>query len=79
MADPLERGRQVSTPVSERARRAVVDRIAELVWRARGRPRSNIAAALETPMERLVQIGRGDPEAISYGLSLADGRDQEKH
>ncbi len=77
MGDPLERGRQVATPVSERARRAVVDRIAELVWRARGQRRSS-AAAVDVPMQRLVQIGRGDPEAISYGLSLADGRDQEK-
>ncbi len=76
MADPRERARLMAMG-RERARRAVVDRIAELVWRARGR-RGSSAAAVDVPMQRLVQIGRGDPEAISYGLSLADGRDQEE-
>ena len=64
----------------ERARRAVVGRVADLVWRARGRSRSVRAAAIEEPMQRLAEISRGDPDAIRYGvdLDLAQRRDEEK-
>lgn len=80
MAAPSERGAAVSNRGLERARKAVVGRVADLVWRARGRPRSVSAAAIEEPMQRLAEIGRGDPDAIRYGvdLDLAQRRDEEK-
>lgn len=56
----------------ERARRAVVDRIADAVWRARGRSRSDMRFRVEEPMQRLSGIARGDPDAIRYGLDLAE-------
>jgi hypothetical protein len=79
MAAPSKRGAAVSNRGLERARKAVVGRVADLVWRARGRPRS-VSAAIEEPMQRLAEIGRGDPDAIRYGvdLDLAQRRDEEK-
>jgi hypothetical protein len=79
MGNPPDRDAEVTTRGLERARRAVVDRVADLVWRARGRPRSTRAAAVEEPMQRLVEISRGDAEAIRYGvdLDLAQRREEE--
>lgn len=79
MAKLPRRGAEVTTRGLERARRAVVGRVADLVWRARGRPRSVGAAAIDEPMQRLAEIGRGDPDAIRYGvdLDLAQRRDEE--
>jgi hypothetical protein len=80
MAKPSEPGAGVTRRGVERARRAVVNRVADLVWRARGRPRSVGTAAIEEPMQRLAEISRGDPDAIRYGvdLDLAQRRDEEK-
>jgi len=79
MAKPPQPGAEVTTRGVERARRAVVERVADLVWRARGRPRSVRAAAIEEPMQRLAEIGRGDRDAIRYGvdLELAQRREEE--
>jgi hypothetical protein len=80
MAKPSQPGAEVSRRGVERARRAVVDRVADLVWRARGRRRSVRSPALEEPMQRLAEISRGDPDAIRYGvdLDLARRREEEE-
>jgi hypothetical protein len=57
----------------ERAQAAVIGLIAERVWRARGRTGSKVRpAGLDEPLDRLTGIGRGDRDAIRYGLNLAD-------
>ncbi len=57
----------------ERAQKAVIGRVADLVWRARRRTRSGAGTSgLDEPMERLSSIGRGDPGSTRYGLDLAD-------
>jgi hypothetical protein len=61
----------------EQARRAVIDRIADAVWRARGRPRSDVTSRVQEPMARLAQIAQGDPEGVRYGLDLVDRLDDE--
>jgi len=80
MANRRERGAEVTNRGVERARRAVIDRVADLVWRARGRPRTIGDAAVEEPMQRLAEIGRGDPDAVRYGLDLhlAQRREEEE-
>jgi hypothetical protein len=61
----------------ERARRAVVDRIADVVWRTRGRSHSDLRFRVEEPMQRLAGIARGDPDAITYGIGLAESEKNE--
>ncbi len=58
-----------------RAHRAVVDLIADLVWRSRG---SKEARRLEkdAAMQRLSRIAEGDPESTRYGLDLAHANDE---
>lgn len=58
-----------------RAHRAVVDLIADLVWRSRG---SKEARQLEkdAAMQRLSRIAEGDPESTRYGLDLAHANDE---
>ncbi|MDP9276115.1 MAG: hypothetical protein M3O99_11040 [Chloroflexota bacterium] len=61
-----------------RAHRAVVGLVADLVWRARGRSRSNARIDdLDASMERLALLGRGDPGSTRYGLDLADTEPQD--
>lgn len=55
-----------------RAHHAVVELIADLVWRARGSKDAR-AQEREAAMQRLTQIGEGDPESTRYGLDLAHG------
>jgi hypothetical protein len=57
----------------ERAQKAVIGLVADLVWRARKRTRSDPrSSGLDVPMERLARIGVGDPESTRYGLDLAE-------
>jgi hypothetical protein len=62
----------------ERARRAVVDRIADVVWRTRGRSHSDLLRfRVEEAMQRLAGIARGDLDAITYGIGLAESEKNE--
>lgn len=57
----------------ERAQKAVIGLVADLVWRARGRTRLDArTTSLDEPMERLARIGVGDADSTRYGLDLAD-------
>jgi hypothetical protein len=63
----------------ERAQAAVIGLIADRVWRARGRTPSNQRpTGLDDPLDRLSGIGRGDRDAIRYGLSLADAQSDDQ-
>jgi len=75
MNDRPWRSAGVSKARWERARRAVIDRVADAVWRARGRPRAESSSSVKEPMARLAEIGKGDAEAVRYGLDLADQRE----
>lgn len=53
--------------------------IADQVWRARGRMRSDRRPAdLNAPLDHLAGIGRGDREATRYGLTLADAQSDDR-
>jgi hypothetical protein len=59
----------------ERAQAAVIGLIADRVWRARGRTRSDRQPPdLDAPLEHLTGIRRGDRDATRYGLTLADAQ-----
>jgi hypothetical protein len=65
----------VSKAAWERARQAVIDGVADLVWRTRGRPRSaDEKLGLDQQMEQVARLASGDPESARYGLDLADAR-----
>jgi hypothetical protein len=63
----------------EQAHAAVIGLIADRVWRARGRTRSNRRpAGLDEPLDRLTGIGRGDRDATRYGLDLVDAQSDDQ-
>jgi len=58
----------------ERARDALIDQVAEIVWRARSRRHGQMTADTDPEMQRLAQVGTGDRDATLYGLRLAEQR-----
>jgi hypothetical protein len=69
----------VSKAAWERARQAVIDGVADLVWRTRGRPRSaGEKLGLDEQMDRVARLASGDPESTRYGLDLADARHDDE-
>ena len=56
----------------ERARNALVDHVADLVWSARTRNKTRVDDLSDEPMQRLAEMSRGDRDATLYGLTLAE-------
>lgn len=58
----------------ERARDALIDQVADKVWRARSKGTSQLTTETDPEMQRLAEVGTGDRDATLYGLRLADMR-----
>ena len=56
----------------ERARNALVEHVADLVWSARTRTKTRVDTLSDEPMQRLAEMSRGDRDATLYGLTLAE-------
>lgn len=59
----------VSKGAWDRARRGVIQLVADLVWASR---RDERGIAINGAMERLDEIRRGEPAAVKYGLDVAE-------
>jgi hypothetical protein len=62
----------------EKAQRAVIGLIADLVWRARRTRSGARSSGLDESMERLNRIGHGDSESTRYGLDLAHADEENR-
>jgi hypothetical protein len=64
----------------ERARGALVDRVADLAWRRRTEGGASVDVQSDQLMQRLAEVSRGDRDATLYGMNLAERehRDDER-